>query len=155
MAVDCNDGRITDLAACLIRTTFLVGMPSNMVVVMLPQRFQIVGETSALSAGVRLLAYSTVSAVSAGLSSLISKRARIPFVYLLLFSSILHTVGMALLSTLPETSHFPWTGYVYEAIAGAGVGITFGILVLATPFVVEPRDIGKYFGFFVECSRTR
>lgn len=113
-----------------------------MVVVMLPQRFQIVSEASALNAGVRLLAFSATSATSAAISSMLSKKARVPFIYSLLSAAVLHTVGVAMLSTLPETKHFPVVGYVYEALAGAGVGTTFGILILATPFVVEPRDMG-------------
>lgn len=79
-----------------------MGVPSNVVVVALPQRFQIVTETSALAAGVRLLAYSSVSAVSAGVANIASKKARIPFIYFLILGSILHTIGVALLSTLPE-----------------------------------------------------
>ncbi|OKL63826.1 hypothetical protein UA08_01090 [Talaromyces atroroseus] len=134
----------------MLLTSFLVGMPSNMVVVMLPQRFQIVNGTSALSSGVRLLAYSATSAISAGLSGIISKKARVPFVYSLAFGAILHTAGVALVSTLPETKDFPWGGYVYEGIAGAGVGTTFGILVLATPFVVEPRDIAVATGAVIQ-----
>ncbi|EED21289.1 efflux pump antibiotic resistance protein, putative [Talaromyces stipitatus ATCC 10500] len=126
----------------MLLVTFFVGMPSNMVVVMLPERFQIVGGISALNAGVRLLAFSAVSAISAGISGIVSKKFRVPFIYLLLFSSVLHTVGVAMLATLPETKDYPTVGYVYEALAGAGVGTTFGILILATPFVVEPRDIG-------------
>jgi hypothetical protein len=120
-----------------------------MVVVMLPQRFQIINGTSALSAGIRLLAYSSTSAVSAGLSGIIAKKARVPFVYSLAFGALLHAAGVALLSTLPQTKDFSWGGYVYEGIAGAGVGTTFGILVLATPFVVEPRDIGKSYSLSI------
>jgi hypothetical protein len=113
-----------------------------MAIIMLPQRFQIVSETSALNAGIRLLAFSVTSAIAGGTSNIMSKKARIPFIYTLLLASVLHTVGVAMLSTLPETKHFPVVGYVYEALAGTGVGMTFGILLLATPFVVEPRDLG-------------
>lgn len=119
-----------------------------MVVVMLPQRFQIVNGASALSAGIPLLAFSSTSAISAGLSSIVAKRARVPFIYSLAFGALLHAAGLCLLSTLPKTADFSWGGYVYEGLAGAGVGTTFGILVLATPFVVEPRDLGE----IIPCS---
>jgi hypothetical protein len=46
------------------------------------------------------------------------------------------------LSILPETSLYPHEGYGYEAIAGAGVGMTIGILTLAIPFIVETKDFG-------------
>ncbi|KAL1970237.1 hypothetical protein VTN77DRAFT_5397 [Rasamsonia byssochlamydoides] len=134
----------------MLLTTFLVGVPSNVVVVTLPQRFQVVTGTSALVAGVRLLAFSSVSAVAAGIAGIASKKGQIPFVYFLMLGSILHTVGVALLSTLPENNHFPAAGYGYEILAGAGVGTTFGILVLATPFVVEPRDLAVATGAIIQ-----
>jgi hypothetical protein len=122
-------------------TTFLVGVPSTVVVVTLPQRFQVVNGASPLSAGVRLLAYSSLSAVAAGVANLACKKGRIPFIYFFFLGSVLHTLGVALLSTLPENNNFPASGYGYEILAGTGVGITFGILLLATPFTVEARDL--------------
>ncbi|KKA19040.1 Efflux pump antibiotic resistance protein [Rasamsonia emersonii CBS 393.64] len=135
----------------MLLTTFLVGFPSNVVVVSLPQRFQVVTETSALSAGVRLLAYSCMSAVAVGVANIASKKGQIPFIYFLILGSILHTIGVALLSTLPKNNnYFPAAGYVYEILAGAGVGTTFGILLLATPFVVEPKDLAVATGAIIQ-----
>lgn len=73
---------------------------------------------------------------------LASRKLRIPVIYFSLIGSMLHTIGMALLTTLPENSSYPAKGYGFEAIAGAGVGITIGILTLAVPFIVETRDLG-------------
>lgn len=85
-----------------------------------------------------------MSAVAVGVANIASKKGQIPFIYFLILGSILHTIGVALLSTLPKNNnYFPAAGYVYEILAGAGVGTTFGILLLATPFVVEPKDLGE------------
>jgi hypothetical protein len=81
--------------------------------------------------------------VCSAAANIASSKGRVPPVYLLFLGAILHIVGLALLSTLPTTTSFPSVGYAYEALAGAGVGITFGILILTTPFMVEARDIGK------------
>ena len=128
-----------------LSTTFLVGVPIHVVIVSLPQRFQAVNNTSALGAGIRLIPYSLVTALaSAGANILCSKKA-IPPIYFLVFGAIVQVVGIALLATLPATGGFQAAGYGYEVLAGAGAGITFGILILATPFVVEARDLGKLY----------
>ena len=125
------------------RTTFLVGVPSNVVIVSLPQRFQAVSNTSALGAGIRLIPYSLVAALASAAANVLCSKKAIPLILFLVFGSIVHVVGLALLATLPTTGGFPAAGYGYEVLAGAGVGITFRILILATPFVIEARDLGK------------
>lgn len=124
------------------RATFVSGCPWNVVVVYLTQRLQILTKASPLMAGVRLIPYSAVSTIFTSAANLASLKGRIPFVYFALAGSILHIVGMALLSCLPETNEFPAAGYAYEVIAGAGIGTTIGILILAVPYVVETRDLG-------------
>lgn len=114
-----------------------------MVIVYLAQRFQVITKFSPLDAGIHIIPYSAVATVATMLACLASRKFRIPVVYFALLGSIFHTVGMALLSILPETESYPSEGYGYEAIAGAGVGITIGILTLAVPFIVETRDLGK------------
>ncbi|KAJ5936551.1 hypothetical protein N7466_003001 [Penicillium verhagenii] len=130
----------------MLLTNFLCGCPWNVVIVYLAQRFQVVSNLSPLEAGVHIIPYSAVATVATMLACLASRKFRIPVVYFALLGSILHTVGMALLSTLPETTTYPREGYGYEAIAGAGVGITIGILTLAVPFVVETRDLATATG---------
>lgn len=82
--------------------------------------------------------------VAAGLINIASSRGRIPFIYTLLVGCVLHTVGVGLLSTIASSKGFHATDIVYEVIAGAGMGLTLGILVLSTPYIVEDRDLGMY-----------
>lgn len=121
----------------------MVGVPFNALIVNIPQRFQSLDDKTALGAGIWLLPYTVVSPVCSVISNSVASKARVPLVYLLLIGAACHLVGVTLLSTLNGID-FPCVGLGYEAIAGAGVGITFSILVLGTPFVVHPRDIGKY-----------
>ena len=109
----------------------------------LPQRFQAVNGDSALGAGLRLIPYSLVAALGSAVANVLCSKKHIPPVYFLLFGGILHVIGLACLSTLPTNGTFHAAGYGYEVLAGAGVGITFGILILTTPFVVEARDLGQ------------
>lgn len=56
---------------------------------------------------------------------------------------IIHTVGVGLLSMITRSKGFRAADIGYEIIAGAGIGITLGVLLLATPYIVEDRDLGK------------
>ncbi|KAL5358230.1 major facilitator superfamily domain-containing protein [Aspergillus floccosus] len=133
------------------RATFVSGCPWNVVVVYLTQRLQILTKVSPLMAGVRLIPYSAVSTIFTSVANLASLKGHIPFVYFALAGSILHIVGMALLSCLPENNEFPAAGYGYEVIAGAGIGTTIGILILAVPYVVETRDLAIATGAMNQC----
>ena len=55
----------------------------------------------------------------------------------------MHTVGIGLLSTIATSKGFHSTDVGYGIIAGAGIGLILGILVLAPPYIVEDRDLGK------------
>lgn len=129
----------------------MVGVPFNALMVNMPQRFQALDDKTALGAGIWLLPYAVVSPVCSVISNVLASKARVSLIYLLLAGAVFHLVGVTLLSTLDEID-FPSAGLGYEAIAGAGVGITFSILVLGTPFVVNPRDIGKFIQREMICS---
>lgn len=112
--------------------------------VYVPQQAQLLLDKSPLDAGVYLIGYSAVAAVAAGLVNIFSSRGRIPFIYSLLVGCIIHTVGVGLLSTIAASTGFHATDIVYEAIAGAGLGLTMGVLVLAPPYIVEDRDLSIF-----------
>ena len=114
-----------------------------MIVVLLPQRFQTISSASPLNAGIRLLPYTFGSALGALLANLISSTRKVAVAYILLCGALLQLLGLVLLLTLPTTREFPAKGFGFEALAGMGVGVSFGILVLATPFVANPKDLGE------------
>ena len=122
---------------------FFLGAPFNVVIFSLPQRFQIVNNTSPLGAGIRLLPFTCATPVGSLLSSLMAGKLKIPPIYLVITASCLQVVGFSLLSTLPVVRHISNTQYGYEVIAGFGVGINISTLVLMTPFSVQKRDQGK------------
>lgn len=112
--------------------------------VYVPQQAQLLLGKSPLDAGIYLIAYSAVAAVAAGLVNIASSRGRIPFIYSLFVGCALHTIGVGLLSTIASSKGFHATDVVYEVIAGAGLGITMGILVLSPPYIVEDRDLSTF-----------
>ncbi|KAF5855224.1 hypothetical protein ETB97_009653 [Aspergillus alliaceus] len=135
----------------ILITTFVSGCPWNVVVVYVSQRFQILERLSPLGAGIRLIPYTAIATLSTSIANIACLRGRIPFVYLIFAGSILHTVGMVLLSTLPQSDSFPRAGYGYEVIAGVGIGISIGICILAVPYVVETRDLATATGSLNQC----
>ncbi|KAE8353172.1 major facilitator superfamily domain-containing protein [Aspergillus coremiiformis] len=135
----------------MLITVFVSGCPWNVVIVYLSQRFQVLGGSSPLGAGVRLIPYSALATLSTSIACIACLRGRIPFVYFILFGSLLHVVGMALFITLPQTNSFPSAGYGYEVLAGTGVGTTIGICILAVPYVVERRDLATATGALNQC----
>lgn len=125
------------------RIVFASGSPYNVIVVSLPQRFQAISKTSVLGAGIRLIPYSATGALSSAFVNIVCSRARIPIVYFFLVGAVFNVTSLALLSTLPSSTHYPTAGYGYEVLAGLGLGTTLGVSVLSTPFLVEQRDLGK------------
>jgi len=109
----------------------------------LPQRYQLVNESSSLGAGVKLLAYAVPMPVGILIGSILNGKQRLPFVYTLLLGATLQTVGFALLSTVPTTTHL-WRGQLgYSVIAGLGVGISVGTYYVLTPIVCDKPDQRK------------
>lgn len=125
-------------------SSFITGAPWNVVLIYVPQQAQILLGKSPLESGVYLIAYSAVAAVAAAIVNIASSKGRIPFFYSLLVGCIIHTVGVGLLSTITRSRGFHATDIGYEIVAGAGIGITLGVLLLSTPYIVEDRDLGTH-----------
>lgn len=120
----------------------MTGAPFNVVLVYVPQQAQILLDKSPLDSGIYLIGYSAVAAAAAALINIISSKGRIPFIYSLLVGCVIHTVGVGLLSTIATSKGFHATDVVYGVIAGIGMGLILGVLMLATPYIIEDRDLG-------------
>ncbi|KAF2180760.1 putative efflux pump antibiotic resistance protein [Zopfia rhizophila CBS 207.26] len=134
----------------MILSSCLSGVPFNALVIYIPQRIQTVSGMSPLAAGIRLLPYSFGVAFGAVLASVASSKRRVAVTNILLFGASLQVIGIALLSTQSGTSHIPKKVYGFEALAGIGMGASFGVLVFATPFVVEPKDLAVATGAIMQ-----
>lgn len=119
---------------------FLVGAPMTISSIQLPQRYQLVNESSPLGAGVKFLAYGVPFPVGVVITSILAGRFRIPFIYIILLGTVLQIVGFALLSTTPSTVH-PWPGqFGYSVITGLGVGITGGLYNFLNPLSIDKKE---------------
>ncbi|KAJ5956122.1 hypothetical protein N7501_010401 [Penicillium viridicatum] len=134
----------------ILISSFVIGAPYNVVLVYVPQQAQLLLDKSPLDAGIYLIGYSAIAAVAAAIVNVASSRGRIPFIYTLLVGCTVHTVGIGLLSTIATSRGFHATDIGYLVIAGTGMGLTMGILVLSTPYIVEDRDLAIATGTVVQ-----
>ncbi|PQE19202.1 major facilitator superfamily transporter protein [Rutstroemia sp. NJR-2017a BBW] len=122
------------------RMSFLSGVPYNIIVIDIPQRFQAIDSISPFTSGLRLIPFNFSISLSSILVNIIAKR-RIPPIILLFIGSIIQLLGMSLFSTLPENGTLPNTIYGWEVLTGFGMGWVMGICLLLPPAVVEGRDL--------------
>ncbi|MEJ6627473.1 MAG: MDR family MFS transporter [Actinomycetes bacterium] len=119
---------------------FIIGAGMFGAIVMLPLYLQVVKGDSATSAGLKLIPF-MIGIVSMSITSgkLITKHGhykRYPIIGLALM-----TVGIAMLSTLTETTPF-WKLSIYAILIGAGLGFSMQTIVIALQNSVEFRDMG-------------
>ncbi|KAF7899396.1 hypothetical protein EAE99_012317 [Botrytis elliptica] len=120
--------------------SFLSGIPYNIIVIDIPQRFQAIDSISPFTSGLRLIPFNFSISLSSILVNIIAKQ-RVPPIILLFIGSIIQLVGMSLFSTLPENGTLPNTIYGWEVLTGFGMGWVMGICLLLPPAVVEGRDL--------------
>ena len=79
------------------------------------------------------------------MANAVAGMSKIPPIIFLFVGSVLQVLGLALMLTTTTSGNVPPSQYGYEAIMAFGVGVTFSILVLATPHAVESKDLGESF----------
>lgn len=108
---------------------FAMGACFYAAIILLPQRFQSVNGLSALSAGLKMLPFTLVSPVSSMACGVALSKKPLA-VYILLFTgAALTTVGMGLLSSLPDSGPVSNSVYGYEVILGVGLGLMMPSLI--------------------------
>ena len=130
----------TEIVLMSSRSVFFTGGPLTVAIVEIPIRAQAVNGVSALIAGFRLLPFAVLVPIGIILASGVAGKRKIPPLYLLLVGSAIQTIGFALLSTSSTTRQEEKSRYVYQAIAGLGVGMNLACLTIMSSLVVEARD---------------
>ena|SRR5687767_6727629 len=126
------------------RTAFLAGFPFLVLIVFLPQRFQLMNGLSPVHSGVRMLPLLLLSATGAGLGGIMSKTRNISS-HVLLVSLGLQLLGLGLMTTLPTTAEFTSDIYGFEVILGLGFGLTLScVVIVAQTEVKNDPDVGKH-----------
>ncbi|KAI9043094.1 MFS general substrate transporter [Aspergillus affinis] len=120
-------------AICLGGTWFVT-------IFQLPQRFQIVNGLSPLQAGIRFIPFTVAAPIGSIMAPMLSKIFKIPVLYFVIAASFIQVIAYALLSTLSDSVTIAAKQYGFQILAGYGCGINIALLVLMTPFTIEPQD---------------
>ncbi|KAM0149208.1 hypothetical protein ACHAPG_009552 [Botrytis cinerea] len=125
----------------MILNAVFLGIPYFVTIFQLPQRFQVVDNTTALNAAFRLIPFTLLCPVGSIVSTVVAGKAKVPPIFFIMIGSGLQVVGFALLSTLTISEVVPVSQYGFQVIAGFGVGINLSTLLLITPYSIsEPAD---------------
>ena len=111
------------------------------IIINLPQRFQLVNGESPVAAGTRMLPLLLCSALGSGVGGIIAGKKNVSF-YLLACGSALQVIGVGLMSSLPTTIHIPPKQYGFQAILGFGFGMGLGSLIIVSRVEVNADDSG-------------
>ncbi|KAI1210085.1 putative multidrug resistance protein fnx1 [Annulohypoxylon truncatum] len=123
----------------LLNLVFLGG-PTIISMFIIPQRFELVYNSSGIGAGVKLIPFTALIPIGSIVGSTLAGKHKVPPVYILLFGSALQVIAFALLGTLPKVLTIPPRVYGLEVMAGFGSGSNFALLFIMIQFVNERVD---------------
>ncbi|KAI0873431.1 putative multidrug resistance protein fnx1 [Hypoxylon argillaceum] len=119
---------------------FLLGGPLVVTIYQIPQVFQLVYGFTDLDAGIRVVPFTALWSVGLIVGPTLTRKFKIPPIFIILTGSAIQIIGFALLATLPISLKTPPQIYGYQVIAGLGCGLVFPLLFAMIPFVTEARD---------------
>lgn len=118
----------------------LTGFIYLSIIIILPERFQIINEQNSLMAGVHLLPMLGACAFGSFLAGAVSSKQNKTSVTLIA-AACLQLIGVGLLSTFSEVGSAVQPQYGYQAIFGLGVGLTFAAATMLTSVHVSHEDL--------------
>lgn len=122
-----------------VLSTLLAGFPYFMVMFALPVRMQVVGQKTALMAGVSLLPMLGTIAVGSMLGGAINGNRDYKFPTLVVGTTFM-TIGCAALSTLKAEGGVQGGIYGFQVFVGLGFGVLISTVSMATNLECEIRD---------------
>ncbi|KAK8000160.1 major facilitator superfamily domain-containing protein [Apiospora arundinis] len=120
--------------------TMLTGYIYLSIIIILPERFQIINEQNSLMAGVHLLPMLGACAFGSFLAGAVSSKQNKTSVTLIA-AACLQFLGVGLLSTFSDIDSSVQAQYGYQAIFGLGVGLTFAAATMLTSVHVSHDDL--------------
>ena len=124
--------------------SFLTGAVFITCIVQIPLRFQAANGESPWHAGIRLIPFGLACPVGSILVVAGCSRRRLPPMYLLIPAALFQLIGLVFMSRL-SIENIMWKGqYAMQMLTGLGCGMSIAITTVLTPYVVEPRDLGRY-----------
>ncbi len=113
------------------------------VIIGLPQRFQVVNGSSPIKAGLQILPLMFTAAVGSGIGGAFLTKKNLSW-HVLMFSNTMHIIGTGLLSSIPLSKHVLARTYGYEILQGLGVGTSIVSLMFIARVELKPAHQGMY-----------
>jgi hypothetical protein len=125
-------------AIFIVIFAFFAGAPFYTMLLVLPQRFEIVSKVSPTEAGVRLLPLMLLLPIMLFALSILARKFQIPTLFAIVGAAVLVSISLGILSTAPKE----WRAveYFLEALAGIGTGPTLSLALSLMIDVMEKRD---------------
>ncbi len=111
------------------------------VIIGLPQRFQVVNGSSPIKAGLQILPLMFTAAVGSGIGGAFLTKKNLSL-HVLMFSNTMHVIGTGLLSSIPLSEHVLARTYGYEILQGLGVGTSIVSLMFIARVELKPAHQG-------------
>lgn len=120
--------------------SFLAGFTYLAIIIVLPERFQIVNGVDSLMAGIHLLPLLGACAFGSFLAGAISsKRNRTSLT--LMLASTLQCVSLACFTTVKNVLSAIAVTYAWQIIFGLGIGLSFASVTILTSVRAHPADL--------------
>jgi hypothetical protein len=74
------------------------------------------------------------------LTNVIAGKFKVAPIFLCFFGTIVQSLGVGLLATLPRTGPSSGLVYLYEIMSGIGTGFIWGMVIVIPPFLVRSED---------------
>ncbi|KAF3064877.1 Multidrug resistance protein 3 [Daldinia childiae] len=126
-------------ASCVI-CTFCTGFIYLSVLVILPERFQIVSGESALYSGIHLLPLLGATSFGAFLAGIISRK-RNNTSWTLMLAQVFQLVGISFMSTLKDATTETKAQYGFQVILGLGFGLSLGAGTIMASVQSQSQDL--------------
>nr|POE88313.1 efflux pump fus6 [Quercus suber] len=126
--------------AVVIITTFLTGFSFILVLIYLPERFQVVQLKSPVRAGISMLPMLCCTAIGSALGGLASSKKNLTF-WTLTIGNAFVLLGCGLFTTVQISFEIPAHEYAYEVFFGLGVGMTFSTATVMCVLEARHQDL--------------
>lgn len=122
------------------RCTLLTGFTYLSLLIIIPERFQIVNGENALWSGIHLLPMLGATAFGSFLAGALSSKRNNTSITLIA-SSCLQLIGVGLLTTLSNVTTEIKAQYGYQVILGLGIGLSLGAATILTSVQAKPMEL--------------
>ncbi|KAF2807322.1 MFS general substrate transporter [Mytilinidion resinicola] len=135
----------------MLLVSLLLGIPFCVLVVTIPQKLQTISDMSPLQSGLRLLPYALFAPFGAVFANgFISRQKNCVPVYFVIAGACFQLIGLSLFCIYGTGKEVSGAQYGCQILAGLGLGMMFGTLVVMTPLSVDLQDLATATGAIMQ-----